>query len=89
MPYDIMQVCEKGHMITSVARSHPEAKKKFCPRCGEPTHSSCPECGAEIKGMHTSDVKGAIIMPKTQDIPRHCEQCGAAYSWAKHVSEVK
>ena len=89
MPYDVMQVCENGHKITTVARANPESQKKFCPKCGAATYMGCPECDAEVPGLYSSDSKNVIIVPSSPEVPRHCENCGAAYPWAKHISELK
>jgi hypothetical protein len=50
--------------------------KPFCPGCGEPTITACPECNASIKG----DFLG---MPSfvERPMPPFCEGCGAAYPW--------
>ena len=76
--YDVMQVCENGHIITSSAQSHPGDMKKWCPECGSATLTQCPNCNADIQGYH--HIPG-VIHSGPSEPPAHCHNCGDAYSW--------
>jgi len=58
--YDTAQICINGHIINSMARSHPEHKKKFCDKCGAPTITNCPKCNTPIKGRYYAPSKEAL-----------------------------
>jgi len=42
--YDVAQICLNGHVINTLAGSHPESNKKFCSNCGSMTIMRCLEC---------------------------------------------
>jgi predicted nucleotide-binding protein len=74
---DTMQVCENGHMITSMVKKHPEDMKKRCPDCGAPTITACKECQAPIPGQdHDPDFYFSTSRPD------YCDNCGKPYPWA-------
>ncbi len=76
--YYTMLVCKNGHVITdSLERS--ACDDKFCDRCGAPTISSCPTCGAKIRG----DTKGGgvFIVGYVTPAPKYCPECGAPFPW--------
>jgi hypothetical protein len=76
--FDVMQVCEAGHMITSTAKSHPVKMKKRCPDCGAKTITQCPRCNAEIQGYHHTP---GVAHPGPSKPPARCHECGEAYPW--------
>ncbi|MCH8519583.1 MAG: DUF2321 domain-containing protein [Nanoarchaeota archaeon] len=78
--YDVMQVCKNGHQITDSYNEYPKYRKDFCSECGEETIFKCPNCNSDIKGRH--HVSGVISMYNTP-VPKHCENCGNKYPWAK------
>lgn len=83
--YDTMQVCIHGHRINSLARGQPEFNKAFCPDCGEPTITTCPECATPIKGRYIA--RGFVTLPPPPPPVRpFCDACGMAYPW--QVSRV-
>lgn len=76
--YDVMQVCESGHMITAYAKSHPEDLVERCARCGARTLMKCPRCNVEIRGyLHMPNVFGA----GPDEPPDFCHKCGSEYPW--------
>ena len=76
--FDVMQVCENGHQITSILKSKPELGKKFCPKCGAKTLSECATCKQAIPGKeHVPGVHDPTPVP----IPNRCSSCGAEYPW--------
>lgn len=90
--YDVQQVCENGHQITGGFHTWPDERKKFCQECGEPTITSCPECGADIQGakmrhiMTVSDFGVSHHRKALEDIvsvPSYCSNCGAPYPWTR------
>ena len=72
------QVCLKGHIITHHARNDPEFDKKFCSVCGQPTITSCPECGQPIQGYSDTDFHSREVI---NDPPSYCHACGKAFPW--------
>ncbi len=81
---DTAQVCLNGHIINHSFEKYPVHNKKFCPECGEPTITNCPECQAKIPGaIHYSNVSGAI----DYDLPAFCSECGKPYPWT--ISRLK
>lgn len=78
--YDVMQVCLNGHIITSMARKHPENLKKRCPTCGEQTITNCPSCNSVVQGFEHIPGIGHLG-PSTP--PVHCHECGEAYPWTE------
>ena len=76
--YDIMQVCMSGHCINDRYQRFPAHNKAFCPKCGEPTITACPECEAPIKGdYHVPGVLSRRAFPA----PGFCDTCGMPYPW--------
>ena len=73
-----MQVCLSGHQITSMADSHPEHKRKNCPKCGASTITQCPACKANIPGYH--HIPSVIRIGSTK-VPAFCQECGKPYPW--------
>jgi hypothetical protein len=79
--HDIQQVCLNGHQITDSYNSAPELRRAFCNQCGAETIIACPECSASIKGDYR--VPGVVAIGFTTPVPKHCENCGKPYPWAK------
>ena len=80
--YDVMQACENGHVITSMAKSYPEEMKKRCPACGGKTLTQCPNCGVEIQGYHHIPGVSAFGPPGP---PPYCHECGEPFPWAQKI----
>jgi hypothetical protein len=76
--YDVMQVCENGHTITTTAKTQPEHRKTCCPGCGAKTITQCPKCNTEIQGQYYSQSTGR---KNPSRVPAHCHQCGEPYPW--------
>jgi len=88
--YDIQQVCENGHQITSCFNINPERRKNFCDQCGASTITTCIHCKKEIQG---SEIKvadswldvgpgGRKIYPVSlAHVPLYCRNCGKPYPW--------
>ena len=76
--YDVMQVCMAGHVITSKAKSHPEAMKQRCPECGAKTITQCIGCNTEIQGYKHIP---RFVRPESRTPPRFCHKCGESYPW--------
>lgn len=76
--YDVMQVCIKGHIITSTAKEHPEDLRKRCSNCGAETIMQCPSCSADIQGYE--HIPG-IGYSGPDSPPAYCHECGVAYPW--------
>jgi hypothetical protein len=75
-----MLVCENGHVITDLLRTHPGLGLTHCDRCGAATLAHCLTCGAALPG--------AIPVPGLEPIggrqpPQHCPTCGASFPWTE------
>lgn len=75
---DVMQVCLNGHVMTDLLGTQPEQGRSYCDRCGAPTLSRCPTCGAALPGA--TPLPGLAPMG-VRAAPRHCADCGAALPW--------
>lgn len=81
--FDTMQACLNGHVITSMAKTHPENLKKRCPDCGAETITQCPKCEAEIQGYE--HIPGVAHIGSSGP-PAYCHECGEPYPWTKDKS---
>lgn len=79
--YDVAEICRNGHVITTMAATYPEFRKKFCPDCGAGTITACESCGAEIQG--TYHVPGVIGATSKRSAPSFCHGCGQAHPWTE------
>ena len=80
--YDVAQICLNGHTITRSARSSPDFTKKFCPKCGEETITTCPRCNQPIQGEY--HVEGVVAIGcKDPPPPKFCHNCGGPYPWTE------
>jgi hypothetical protein len=85
--YDVAQICENGHVVTSYLQYAPQRSQKFCEKCGAATISACPGCAAAIPGDYT--FPGTMSM-ESYTRPSFCRGCGAAYPWTQRaVQEFK
>lgn len=76
---DVMQVCMRGHVITSEAYGEPENVRERCPQDGTPTIMKCSECNAYIPGaMHYLNF---IDYDGCDKAPKHCDKCGKPFPW--------
>lgn len=76
--YDTAQICFNGHVINSMAASHPQSNQKFCSQCGIQTITACQSCSTAIRGCyHVPGVIGLFRYSK----PQYCFQCGTAFPW--------
>jgi hypothetical protein len=80
--YDVAQICLNGHLITDRFNDHPEHRKMYCEKCGEPTINQCPKCNKEIRGEHIEEgwIKVEQGVFKTH-FPYYCDSCGSPYPW--------
>jgi hypothetical protein len=77
--YDVAQICTNGHAITDRLRTAPARSKPFCPDCGAPTISACPECSVAIQGDY--DVPGVFVLGGVYQPPKFCFGCGTPFPW--------
>jgi len=75
--YDVMQVCENGHMINDMVQSWPQRNKEFCTKCGSKTTICCPECNTAIRGCYHA----RYGLGGTPKVPSFCHACGKPYPW--------
>ena len=84
--YDIAQICNNGHIITSRFASRPESRKKFCDKCGAATITNCQNCNSPIRGYSrpTIDDSGGLVMGSSLSAPpSFCPDCGKPYPWTE------
>ncbi|MBA7702278.1 hypothetical protein ES703_111038 [subsurface metagenome] len=84
--YDIAQICNNGHIITSRFTSRPESRKKFCDKCGAKTITSCENCNSPIRGYSRPiiDDSGGLVMGSSLSAPpSFCPDCGKPYPWTE------
>ncbi len=75
---DVAQICLNGDVINDSTKAAPQLNKKFCPKCGEETMTTCPSCGKDIAGeIHYSNVIGGHRFKR----PSFCIECGKPYPW--------
>ena len=79
---DVMQVCLNGHVITDLARAHPDRRRTACDRCGAATIDRCPTCGTTLPGAVAAPGLATIGARRP---PRCCSVCGAALPWARQA----
>ena len=86
--YDVMQVCESGHMVTSSLRKTPEEGDRHCAQCGAKTICACRECGQEIRGdhyvphVHLGEYWGDNTYSACS-VPKFCTNCGEPFPWTR------
>jgi hypothetical protein len=81
------QICLNGHVVTAYADGNLQRRRKFCPKCGEPTITNCPDttCGAKINGKETYDFSRVV---EDLDAPGYCHNCGKPYPWTTRRAEA-
>jgi len=78
--HDVAQICLNGHVITDVYKSSPEFRKAYCPKCGQPTITQCPSCGANIQGQYNDE---GFVDVSVFPAPDYCHNCGKPYPWTE------
>jgi hypothetical protein len=78
--FDIAQICRNGHVVNSMAHDYPTSNAAYCPRCGEPTLTKCPNCQADIRGIY--HVPGVLGFDE-YSAPAFCHQCGKPFPWTE------
>lgn len=78
--YEQAQVCPNGHVATAHYRTHSQFRQSFCPTCGEPTITQCPNCNAPIQGAYVAE---GIISATSYTPPAYCHNCGAPFPWTE------
>ena len=84
--YDIAQICNNGHIITSRFASRPESRKKFCDKCGAATITNCQNCNSPIRGYSRPiiDDSGGLVMGFSLSAPpSFCPDCGKPFPWTE------
>lgn len=79
--YHLAQVCKNGHMINDRADTDPSYNKRFCPRCGAETITTCPSCNAKIHGDY--EIEGVAFVGCFTSADPYCYNCGEPYPWTK------
>lgn len=76
--YNLAQICQNGHVITSMARDYPNRNQDYCDRCGAPTIVACPSCNSDIRGFY--HVPGVLSI-REYTAPAFCYKCGKPFPW--------
>jgi hypothetical protein len=84
--FEVMQICENGHVVTMTAQGQPDQKVEFCSVCGARALTACPACQASIsyKLQPLQRLTGALGLSE-QERPRHCAKCGKAFPWQEQA----
>ncbi|MBN2588762.1 MAG: DUF2321 domain-containing protein [Sedimentisphaerales bacterium] len=88
--FDVQQVCENGHQITSHYNEWPEERKCSCEKCGASTLTECPECKQEIQGAELKyKNRNRKTLEDIVSVPKYCKNCGKPYPWTqKNISQT-
>ena len=82
--FDVQQVCENGHQITSHYNEWPEERKYSCEKCGASTLTECPRCKQEIQGAALKYEYGhRKTLEDIVSVPKYCKNCGKPYPWTQ------
>jgi len=85
--FDVAQVCENGHVITTIIRSSPQVGRQFCTACGAPTLQACRQCGEPIPGEYHTP---GFLRHVTYTPPKYCGACGKPFPWTETtLSELR
>lgn len=76
--YTTAQICLNGHYMTRKYEKGAERRKEYCPRCGAPTITHCPQCDTSIQGLF---VEGPNISGGGSPPPAYCYNCGHPFPW--------
>ena len=79
-------VCLNGHILEDRIDTHPEMESAYCPRCGESTITTCPNCKTQIRGDY--EIEGICNMVNEEPPPNYCHACGNPYPWTDRYREV-
>lgn len=75
--YFVAAICTSGHCISSAVSS--TSKDNYCPICGAPVITKCPECKTSIRGSY-DNIYGIAAKYTT---PSYCYHCGAPFPWTR------
>lgn len=79
--WDTAQICMNGHTVTYVLLESPKRAQNHCHECGAPTITTCPTCGASIRGyFHRRDI---IDWTFEYSPPNYCYECGGIFPWTE------
>lgn len=85
--YHTAQICLNGHIITDSYDTNHELAEKFCSKCHAKTITSCPSCGAKIRGNY--EVEGVTFLGSTMSTaPAYCYNCGNHYPWTQSALDA-
>lgn len=79
--YYTMMVCENGHVITDRLEESSRGSA-FCDECGAKNITTCPGCGASIRG-DLIDTGGIAFIGFSSKAPKYCPECGQPYPWTE------
>ncbi len=68
------QICENGHVVTSMVENFPGSLEIFCSRCGVKTLTACSSCRKPLRGHGRYNGDGFSR-------PAHCADCGSPHPW--------
>lgn len=84
--YDTGLACMNGHPVNHSMNRSPQRSAPFCPKCGEPTLSQCPQCNERLHGFYR--VPGVVDLAQRWTPAAYCHNCGQPYPWTQRRSEA-
>ena len=84
--YDVVVICENGHLINADGAKQPETSAGFCGQCGAKAMSACEKCGENIRGSHWEKYDlwpGSYNRLGFFGVPAYCRGCGKPYPWTE------
>lgn len=76
-------VCLNGHILEDRIDTHPEMESAHCPRCGESTITTCPNCETPIRGDY--EIEGVAGLINEEPPPKYCHACANPYPWTNRT----
>lgn len=83
--YYTEMVCESGHVITDCLERSSRGSE-YCDECGAKNITSCPSCGAKIRGDLIDS--GVISIGFQPEAPKYCHRCGYPYPWTRSAIDA-
>ena len=62
-------------------------QSKYCPECGQPLESACPNCGAVVTGMKFCPECGTELNKTSSDTSRNSIQSSSGESGGNYIKD--
>lgn len=84
LDWDVMLVCQNGHVRTDRLGAFPRFMTNYCEICGTRFIHMCQDCGEPIRGAirgnWTEELFAEMHEVRTK-LPRYCDVCSCPYPW--------